>query len=81
MINIVFFGEAMQELSPDNEVRFGGDTYNTAVYLKRLLWRSAEVGFVSAIGCDALSIHAQSVWLHQGLNLHYLQQSPASRAL
>ncbi|MDP5215248.1 sugar kinase [Pseudoalteromonas tunicata] len=77
MIKIAFFGEAMHELSPNHAVSFGGDTYNSAVYLKRLLDRQADVYFVSAIGCDELSIHAHTLWLHQGLNLQYLQHSPA----
>ena len=44
MINVAFFGEAMQELDGDNSIRFGGDVYNTAVYFKRLQLKNTKVG-------------------------------------
>jgi len=67
MIKVAFFGEAMHELSLNNELCFGGDTYNSAVYLKRLLMNNAEVYFVSAIGSDELSKHAYNRFKNQGL--------------
>ena len=75
MIKVAFFGEAMHELSLNNELCFGGDTYNSAVYLKRLLMNNAEVYFVSAIGSDELSKQAYNRFKNQGLNLKYLLRS------
>jgi 2-dehydro-3-deoxygluconokinase len=75
MIKIAFFGEAMHELSPDEQPRFGGDSYNTAVYLKRLMAEVGEVYFVSAVGMDDLSAQAQARWQSQALNLRYVFQS------
>jgi 2-dehydro-3-deoxygluconokinase len=75
MINIVFFGEAMIELNPENILRFGGDTYNSAVYFKRLCGEGADVFFVTAIGTDPISDAAYTSWLKQGLNLNYVQHS------
>ncbi|WP_405629969.1 sugar kinase [Pseudoalteromonas sp. Ld20] len=77
MIKIAFFGEAMRELSLNNTLCFGGDTYNSAVYLKRLLMSRAEVYFASAIGNDELSKQAYTRWQNQGLNLQYLLRSDA----
>lgn len=75
MIKVAFFGEAMHELSLNDELCFGGDTYNSAVYLKRLLMSNAEVYFVSAIGSDKLSNQAYTRFKKQGLNLQYLLRS------
>ena len=56
---IACVGEVMLELSApaSGDVKLGvaGDTYNTAVYLKRLLGRSCEVDYVTALGTDAFS--------------------------
>ena len=79
MISIAFFGEAMHELSEQQTTRFGGDTYNTAVYLKRLLLNRANVQFVTAIGCDELSIRAHTLWQHQQLNLQYVLHAPTRK--
>lgn len=75
MINIAFFGEAMHELSNENQPSFGGDTYNSAVYLKRMIGKQGEVYFISAVGCDELSNQAEIRWQSQGLNLRYLLRS------
>ncbi|KKK97887.1 hypothetical protein LCGC14_2648250, partial [marine sediment metagenome] len=75
MIKVAFFGEAMHELSLNDEPCFGGDSYNSAVYLKRLVMSHAEVYFVSAIGSDELSDRAFIRWQKQGLNLQYVLRS------
>ncbi|WP_340677638.1 sugar kinase [Paraglaciecola sp.] len=75
MIKIACFGEAMRERSVTGPLAFGGDTYNTAVYLKRLLQTNADVYFVSAIGSDELSESAYSLWQQQGLNSQFLIRS------
>jgi len=55
---IVCIGEAMAEISQaDNgfKIGFAGDTYNTAVYLRRLLPTKYDVLFVSRVGEDIFS--------------------------
>ncbi|WP_374211833.1 sugar kinase [Alteromonas gilva] len=58
MKKIVIFGECMVELVSANETQltksFAGDTYNTAVYLKRSAPQVA-VSYLTAIGDDFLS--------------------------
>jgi len=58
-IKIAFIGECMLELSgePFSAMRqsFGGDTVNTAIYLRKLLPSDSTVSFVSVIGADALN--------------------------
>jgi 2-dehydro-3-deoxygluconokinase len=53
---IVCVGECMVELARENDGRFqlayGGDTFNTAVYLARL---GADVGYLTALGDDPYS--------------------------
>ena len=58
MSRIVIFGECMVELvnrGPDTLSKgYAGDTYNTAVYLKRCA-RDISVSYLTAIGADFLS--------------------------
>jgi 2-dehydro-3-deoxygluconokinase len=58
MKKVVLFGECMLELrqSIGNEMRrsFAGDTYNTAVYLKRA-FSDDNVAFMTALGQDTIS--------------------------
>tara|TARA_R110002167_G_scaffold50595_6_gene147318 strand:- start:3716 stop:4636 length:921 start_codon:yes stop_codon:yes gene_type:complete len=75
MIKMAFFGEVMHELSSCEEPRFGGDTYNSAVYLKRLLAELAEVYYITAVGKDDISAQAQARWQSQNLNLRYVLAS------
>ncbi|MFC3032691.1 sugar kinase [Pseudoalteromonas fenneropenaei] len=72
MTNWVFFGEAMQELNPAQQLRFGGDTYNSAVYFKRLCGTQCEVQYATAVGSDALSAAALQQWQAEGLGVTYL---------
>ena len=60
MKKIACIGEVMVELSPAGSNTFridvAGDTYNTAVYLRRALPGShAEIGYVTALGRDEMS--------------------------
>ncbi|MBJ7537244.1 sugar kinase [Marinomonas transparens] len=48
---------------------WGGDTYNTAVYLRRLLPEQFEVHYITGLGDDALSHALQKAWQSQGLKL------------
>lgn len=75
MIKIAFFGEVMHELSSADAPRFGGDTYNSAVYLKRLIAEQGQVYYVSAVGNDDISALALARWQSQGLDLRYVLKS------
>lgn len=60
MTKIVAIGEAMVELAPLGQpdhyrAGFAGDTLNTAWYLRKLLPKSDEVAYFTAIGRDAMS--------------------------
>ncbi len=57
MMRILCIGEAMAEIRGDSAgfaVGFAGDTFNTAVYCRRLL-RQGSVGYQTRIGMDPLS--------------------------
>jgi 2-dehydro-3-deoxygluconokinase len=68
---IICIGECMIELrsvGEDNFARsYGGDVYNTAVYLKRSL-SDAQVQFVSAVGDDSMSEAMRQVWRAHGVD-------------
>lgn len=53
------FGQLMQS--------WGGDTINTAVYLRRLLPESFRVSYVTAVGQDVLSDKLVSFWNESGI--------------
>ena len=72
-IQVACIGECMVELAhlnaADLKLGFGGDTLNTAVYLKRLTRdRNITVDYVTALGDDAYSdamlasIRSSSSW-------------------
>ena len=67
---VVTIGEVLIELSRGGEGRFalgyGGDTFNTAVYLARA---GLEVGFVSALGDDPFSDAALAFAAAEGISL------------
>ena len=55
-MSVICIGECMVELARGNDGRFslayGGDTFNTAVYMARA---GANVSYLSALGDDAYS--------------------------
>ncbi|MFT4148871.1 MAG: sugar kinase [Paracoccaceae bacterium] len=58
MMQLLCIGEAMAELRKGSDgfaVGFAGDTFNTAVYCRRLLPAAMKVGFLTRIGTDPLS--------------------------
>jgi len=57
-LRILCIGEAMIELRPDGDTyqsSVAGDTYNTAVYMKRLLGERAQISYFTALGDDPAS--------------------------
>lgn len=69
--NVVIFGECMLELSDAGhglyKRQFAGDTFNTAVYLKRCL-QSVNVSYFTAIGYDSLSEAFETTLLGEGID-------------
>ncbi|MBC3765687.1 sugar kinase [Neptunicella marina] len=70
MAKSVIFGECMVELSAAGQnlfqQTFAGDTFNTAIYLKRCL-ASQSVHYLSALGQDALSEQLLSLMQSESL--------------
>ncbi len=75
-VSIACFGECMVELngSAFGTIRqsWGGDTYNTAVYLRRLLPHQCDVHYMTALGEDPLSQAMKSGWQREGLRVDYV---------
>ena len=76
-INVFVMGEAMVELAPSSvhtmSVGFGGDTYNTSVYLARLGWRPH---FVTALGTDLYSQRLRAVMRAEGIMVEHVLTNP-----
>ena len=75
-VSIACFGECMVELngSAFGTIRqsWGGDTYNTAVYLRRLLPAQCDVHYMTALGDDPLSQAMKSGWRREGLRIDHV---------
>lgn len=78
MTKVVVFGECMVELVSGQEdilhKGFAGDTYNTAVYLKRCA-SSVSVSFLTALGSDFLSDELLFKMGDELLNTEYVFRS------
>src|SRR5919197_4922036 len=69
MKRVLCVGECMLELTHTGErtlrLDFAGDTYNTAVYLRRVateLGVEAEVGYLTGLGVDPYSRAMRDAW-------------------
>lgn len=69
-MKIAFFGECMVELSGQPLRRtFGGDTFNTALYLARLgRSRQLSVSYATALGTDHISADMLSAWQEEQID-------------
>lgn len=80
MKQLAFFGECMLELSgtPLGTLQqgYGGDTFNTAVYLTRCAQGSARVHYATAVGDDRLSAELVQRWAGEGLALDLVRTVP-----
>ena len=57
-----------------NVLSYDGDTFNTAVYLRRCASSKAiEVSYATGLGVDPLSQQLKTAWKNLGLNLHAIQ--------
>ncbi|QHF44635.1 ketodeoxygluconokinase [Pseudomonas sp. S35] len=77
---IALIGECMIELQhrADGSLKqsFGGDTLNTAVYLRRELGPIGSVDYVTALGDDSFSDAMCQQWTDEGLGLDLVQRLP-----
>ncbi|MFN3355550.1 MAG: sugar kinase [Pseudomonas sp.] len=77
---IALIGECMIELQhrADGSLQqsFGGDTLNTAVYLRRELGDIGHVDYVTALGDDRFSDAMCQQWADEGLGLDRVQRLP-----
>lgn len=64
-------GEAL-----DASVGFAGDTFNAAVYLKRVAGAGTEVAYVSVVGRDALSERMLARFVEEGLDVGLVARHP-----
>lgn len=76
-LNVVSFGECMLELTRtaqgDARLRFGGDTFNTALYMARL---GVPVRYATALGADAWSAEMKAAWAEEGVGLDLVLTDP-----
>ena len=74
--SIAVIGEAMVELSDNvNEVKFSGDSLNTAIYLKRELRnRETTVAFFSALGDDSYSKKMIKFIQSEGVTTNFIER-------
>jgi len=74
MTRVLCVGECMIELTHLDprtlRLGFAGDTYNTAVYLRRVaseLGLEAEVGYLTGLGNDEYSDAIRAEWRDEGI--------------
>ncbi len=81
---VAIIGECMVELSGQlmgqMQQGFGGDTLNTAVYLKRVAGAKAQVSYVTAMGQDSLSQAIISRWQQAGIDCQFVLRDPSRNA-
>ena len=78
--NVALLGECMLELSGAAfgamQQSYGGDTFNTAVYLARCGGKGLAVHYATALGDDSLSQQLRARWAGDGLELDLLRTVP-----
>lgn len=81
-VSIGIIGECMVELFDQGDGQckrgFGGDTLNTAVYLRRCAKDSVDVHYVTALGDDALSEAMLAQWQAEGLHTDTVERIAGS---
>lgn len=79
-IKVAFFGECMLELNGTAfgamQQSYGGDTFNTAVYLARCGGGVIKPWYATAVGDDALSLELERRWAQDGLALDLVRHIP-----
>jgi 2-dehydro-3-deoxygluconokinase len=77
-VQFLAIGECMLEVQANGfgpcVLSYGGDTFNTSVYLRRCASRQAiEVSYATGLGVDPLSLQLKQAWNGLGLNLSAIQ--------
>jgi 2-dehydro-3-deoxygluconokinase len=77
-VQFIAIGECMLEVQANgfgpSVLSFGGDTFNTSVYLRRCASSKAiEVSYATGLGVDSLSQQLKQAWTALGLNLNAMQ--------
>jgi 2-dehydro-3-deoxygluconokinase len=74
---VLAIGECMLELSKAHggcwALNYGGDTFNTSVYLSRL---GIEVAYCTALGNDSFSDHLKAEWEAEGIETTHVVTMP-----
>ncbi|WP_394203918.1 sugar kinase [Shewanella waksmanii] len=68
MTQIVLFGECMLEGEQTSGLSFGGDTLNTAIYLRRTTDNTVHVSYATALGTDDDSQRLINAWRQEQLD-------------
>lgn len=73
-------GEIMVEMAPAEgglyRMGFAGDTFNTAWYARRLLPKHWQVGYVTALGTDAVSNDMAAFMTREGIDTSAIRRVP-----
>tara|TARA_B100000795_G_scaffold9074_1_gene6452 strand:- start:104 stop:574 length:471 start_codon:yes stop_codon:yes gene_type:complete len=74
--SIAVIGEAMVELSDQvNELKFSGDSLNTAIYLKReLINKEKIVSYFTVLGDDSVSGKLINFMSSEGISTDYIER-------
>ncbi|QHQ34784.1 sugar kinase [Algicella marina] len=85
MTRTVAIGECMLEIAPRAEegaysLKFAGDTFNTAWYMRKALPQSDTVAYVTAIGSDTASDRMQSFMQASGIDTTHVWRHPERNA-
>jgi 2-dehydro-3-deoxygluconokinase len=78
-MQLLSIGEAMAELrsaGPAFAVGFAGDTFNTAVYCRRLLPPAMQVGYLTHVGTDPLSDGFLALARAEGIGTSAITRDP-----
>ncbi len=81
-VRVASIGECMVELTlpaegrHDGRVGFAGDTFNTALYLRRAAGPEVEVAYVTALGTDALSERMLAFFAEHGVSTDLVERRP-----
>jgi 2-dehydro-3-deoxygluconokinase len=77
-VQFIAIGECMLEVQANGfgpcVLSYGGDTFNTSVYLRRCASpQSIEVSYATGLGVDPLSQQLKQAWAEMGLNLSAIE--------
>jgi 2-dehydro-3-deoxygluconokinase len=80
MTSILFFGECMLEESVDAELRFGGDSLNSALYLARTSNHEfLQISYATALGIDDNSDSLLKKWQVEGIDTQLVMRIKSKR--